>query len=71
MTDETLRTAVKTIEAYITAGRIEFNNGGSTDYYNRLYSRICGMIEVLQIATGKQYYFDENGLHERETNKEV
>lgn len=27
--------------------------------------KILGMIEMLQIATGKEYYYDENGLHER------
>lgn len=27
--------------------------------------KIYGMIEMLQIATGKEYYFDNEGLHER------
>lgn len=27
--------------------------------------KIYGMIEMLQIATEKEYYFDNEGLHER------
>ena len=28
-------------------------------------NKILGMLEMLTIVTGKQYYFDENGVHER------
>jgi hypothetical protein len=28
-------------------------------------AKIIGMIEMLSIVTGKNYYYDENGLHER------
>lgn len=27
--------------------------------------KIIGMLQMLEIATGKEYYFDENGVHER------
>ena len=27
--------------------------------------RICGMLEALEIMTGKNYYYDENGVHEK------
>lgn len=28
-------------------------------------AKIGGMIEMLNIATGKEYYYNETGLHER------
>ena len=28
-------------------------------------ARLNGMIEILSVATGKSYYYDENGLHEK------
>lgn len=28
-------------------------------------AKIQGMIEILQVVTGKKYYYDNNGLHER------
>lgn len=28
-------------------------------------AKINGMIEMLEIASGKEYEFDENGLHEK------
>ena len=64
MTNEVINKMVEEINIWINAGVIEFNLNGSSEWYNRVYSRICGMIEMLRIATGKNYYFDENGLHE-------
>lgn len=29
-------------------------------------ARIDGMLEALSILTGKDYYYDENGLHEKQ-----
>lgn len=41
----------------------EYKNNGRSDLYNRMYSRINAMIEMLRIVTNENYYFDENGLH--------
>lgn len=43
----------------------EYNKYGRTQWYFRNISRINGMIDVLKIITGKEYGFDESGLHER------
>ena len=66
MTNEKIETITGLINTYINSATIEFKAYGSSTYYNLLYSRICGMIEVLATITGKDYYFDANGLHERE-----
>lgn len=55
------------INVAIEYGRNEFKNYGKSDYYYRIINRIYGMIDVLSIITGKNYYFNENGLHERAT----
>lgn len=66
MTDKEMKIVAieHAINVNIEGAKFEFNHFGSSEYYNRLYSRICGMIDVLKILTGKDYYFDENGLHE-------
>ena len=63
MKQEKFNAIVEAINIEIKYAVYEFNNNGSSEFYNRLYSRICGMIEVLRIATDDNYYFDENGLH--------
>jgi hypothetical protein len=63
MTNSKFNLIIDVINEEINHGVIEFKNFGSSEYYNRVYSRICGMIEVLQIMTGEKYYFDESGLH--------
>lgn len=65
MTNEIVNKMVEEINTWIKAGVIEFKNNGCSEWHGRVYSRIYGMIEMLQIATGKQYYFDEDGVHER------
>lgn len=64
MTNEKLNEITKEINAAIGIAKIEFKMNGRSDYYERKYSEICGMIKVLAMITDKEYYFDENGLHE-------
>ena len=42
----------------------EYKTNGRSDWYHIAYNRIIGMIDVLKILTEKDYFFDENGLHE-------
>lgn len=65
MTNEIINKMIEAINFGIEGAKYEFKNHGSSEFYNREYARICGMIRMLEIATGKNYYFDENGLHER------
>ena len=51
----------KTIEMVVK----DYKTNGASIWNNHQRFRICGMIEVLKILTGKDYFFDENGLHER------
>lgn len=64
MTDETINTMIKVINRVIGEAKEEYKNG-RTDFYTSLTLKVYGMIEMLTIATGKYYYFDDNGLHER------
>lgn len=38
----------------------------SSDTHMINIARLNGMIELLSIATEKSYYYDENGLHEKQ-----
>lgn len=65
MTNEKINAMVEAINFGIEGALYEFKNHGSSEFYNREYARICGMIRMLEIVTDKKYYFDETGLHER------
>lgn len=65
MTNEKINEMIKAINFGIEGALYEFKNNGSSEFYNREYARICGMIRMLEIVTDKKYYFDETGLHER------
>jgi len=67
MTNEIINKMIEAINFGISGALYEFNKNGSSEFYNREYARICGMIRMLEIATDKCYYFDENGLHEKAT----
>lgn len=54
---------VETINNEINFCLHEYKHNGRSDLYNRVYSRIAAMIEMLRIVTDENYYFDENGLH--------
>lgn len=43
----------------------DYKANGASIWGENQKHRIYGMIEVLKIITGKDYYFDANGLHER------
>lgn len=53
------------INARIDCAARDFETYGRNDFNESQKFRIYGMIETLQILTGKEYYFDANGLHER------
>ena len=41
------------------------SNNFDWNWHYKQMARLNGMIEVLKIFTGKDYYYDANGLHER------
>lgn len=43
----------------------EYRRNGRSETYYTGYNRVVGMIKMLSIVTGKEYCFDEEGLHER------
>lgn len=65
MTNEIINKMIEEIKFWIELSVEEYHNNGRSDWYNRTIDRIHGMISMLQIASGKKYYFDENGVHER------
>lgn len=42
-----------------------FYETATRETHNVNIARLNGMIEMLSLVTGKKYYFDENGLHEK------
>ena len=60
-------TMINRINETIRFALMDYKANGVSPWYDRQLSKIYGMIEMLKIVTGKDYYFDENGLHERET----
>lgn len=61
--NNTVEKMVERIENEIKVSKRYFEATNEVDTLTN--SKICGMIEMLQMVTGKEYYFDENGLHER------
>ena len=53
------------IEFLIELANEKFNGEWTHSHELRL-ARIDGMIDALCILTNKEYYIDENGLHERQ-----
>ena len=41
------------------------SNNFDWNWHYKQMARLNGMIEVLKIFTGKDYFYDANGLHER------
>ena len=54
---------IERINNEIKISKKYFELTGETDTLTNC--KIIGMIQMLEIATNKEYYFDENGLHER------
>jgi hypothetical protein len=54
---------IERINREIEISKKYFELTGQTDIQTNC--KIIGMLQMLEIATGKEYYFDENGLHER------
>lgn len=42
-----------------------YDNRVSSETHMVNVARLNGMVEMLSIATGKEYYYDNDGLHER------
>ena len=61
-----VETMITRISEAIAICAREYNSFGRSKFYELQFSKVCGMCEMLNIATGSEYYFDENGLHERE-----
>lgn len=57
------QTMIERINEVIKMAVMSFEMTGKND--ERLLSRIYGMIEMLEIATGKKYAFNENGVYEK------
>lgn len=64
MTDEKLETMIKRINEEINFCVYEYKTSGRTMFYYRQLGKIHGMIDILQIATGKRYVMDESGVKE-------
>lgn len=67
MTNEIINRMIEEINGWIKLAHIEFEKNGRSEWYQRTYDRICGMIKMLTIATGEEFYFDETGVHKRAT----
>lgn len=65
MTKEKFDRIESLINENIWCASAEFNSYGQSEYYKGLIHKIHGMIEILQLVTDKEYYFDENGIHEK------
>lgn len=66
MTNEIINKMIEEINFEIENAVSDYKRGNN-ELNNQNYARINGMIRMLVIATGKRYYFDESGLHERKT----
>lgn len=56
---------INRINIEIQRAVMHFNLHGMTHSHDLMLARIDGMIEILSLITGKQYYFDETGIHEQ------
>lgn len=65
MTNEVINKMINEVNNWINLLKIEYEKYGRSEWYTITYNRVLGMITMLTIATGKEYYFDNNGLHER------
>ena len=54
------------IESLIETANREFKRCGWNTSYELRLARIDGCLDMLAILTGKNYWYDENGLHEVE-----
>ena len=64
MTNEIIKRMTEEINAEIRMCKKEYDFNGRSAWYYACYNRTCGMIKMLSIATGKKYFFDEDGLQE-------
>lgn len=60
---ERIEEMIKRIEVEISWLKDIYENTKEYDPVGN--AKICGMIEMLNIVTGKEHYYDANGLHER------
>ena len=58
---------IEAINKMITEAAREFHANGDqwTPAHERNIAKIHGALEMLEVATGKKYVFDENGAKER------
>ena len=65
MTNEIINKMIEEINLWIKLANDEDRTCGRTTWYKRTVDRINGMVKMLTIATEKEWYFDMNGVHER------
>jgi len=53
------------IKLQLEIAQDNFKITGWNESHSCRMAKIDGMIEVLEMFTDKEYYYDENGLHER------
>lgn len=63
--NNTTEKMVERIEKAIERTKEYYERRGWNETHEKHLAKINGMIEMLKIVTEKEYYFDENGLHER------
>lgn len=59
-------TMVDRLNKEIKFAVVDYKQYGRTPYYERLIAKIYGMLEMLRIATDKNYFFNENGVYVKE-----
>ena len=69
MTSEIVNKMIEEINNWISMAKAEYQTNGRSNWYQRTTDRINGMVKMLNIATGKEWYFDDNGVHERRTKQ--
>lgn len=65
MTIEIFNKMIEEINIWISLAKDEYQTNGRSNWYNRTIDRINGMVKMLTIATEKEWYFDWNGVHEK------
>lgn len=54
------------IETLIEWANDSFKKNGWDNSHELKLAKIDGLVQALEILTEKEYYYDENGLHERQ-----
>lgn len=69
MANSIINNMVNAINNEIVMLKNEFETNGRSEWYKSRFNHICGMIDMLKLTTGGDYYIDERGLIDRKTNE--